>query len=1448
MATTNSSDKKLNHFYSSSDENSGVEDLEIVNTGNKETKIGQHVLNDTYTLKSSGKVQEVNAKLLGFNDIVSVAGSDIIDSFSGQNVSDASIIKADETYTIIGQPNKWVYDYQQAYSDCGIDAVLNVLSMAGKKDIVEITEEYAQYLSTPQETTKKDVVWDSGANEWKVEEKTVSKMPKAPVETEDELLLWAVQNSKNDELWYQKGYTPDKNPYAYFNDPDSYCLHKDNYDEYHKIEDLKEYPTQVGSTFYWQQENLLNKMGVKSLAGLYEFKSMIKEKDPAVEEKSCEYKYEKTGKQDENGRDIYKRTKTLTTETMNETHSKVTTTITVTEEEVIKGEQEGSDTVVSTQPLDVKTVVTEKNVLNQYLYDFAQQFEKWIGDGRGLIVGGEANGFTGGSGGSHCITIVGVVRGDVLETTQTVTHTSYDDYGNENTDNSGFEINGASYGNEEQKSNDIIGFYVVDTGGFLGSIEGAQFVSVERLYDFITGSYYADSADSKKSMYGQLVVTESNIKSWADNLNLTGNKAKNVLYGNYADNTIKAGSGNDVLYGQDGRDKLYGENNNDTIMGGLGDDTLYGGSGNDTYIFKKSDIQTVAPNIDPLVYTEQPIGGEGEDKTTVKVFEMDKTEEASDGTDYRYGSEIKEVYDKSNDIIIPGSGKDSIQFDDILSESNDAPRTELTYSNKNGSLVIQTKYNGSVTIQDYFKKSLYDNIQYLIKGTTNKTTGGYVDITKYAFVKEILEKVAISYADTVVKDKANKITGTKFMDSIVGGDYNDTLSGGSGNDTLNGGKGSDILKGGSGNDVIFASEGNDKIYGESGTNIIKYEDISLGGSDTIYSGTGKDVIELKTINKGDVTMAKSGNSLVIYYNKTGGSITIADYFKKKGKVSVDHIEFKDGNINVRNSLSEINAIVFPHASRKIKGNGLIEGDDGYDTLTGGNYSDTLIGGKGDDILKGGKGDDILNGGLGNDKLYGESGNNIYRYEDRIFGSDTIYTSGKGQTIIDFSSTNLTFTNKGEVGSFDNGYSYTKSGNNLVINYAERAGDTVNSKITIKDFFKSKNSFTLKQKNGSDLNLKEAVIYFKGAENKKNTLYGSSINDYMAGGKLNDNIKGSSGNDTMSGGLGNDTITGGTGHNTYEYKKGDGNDVIVLSKGEKLDLKLSGFKDKSDLSYRVSGKNLVISYLNENGTTSTITVKNFGTSDVTTSSGSVDLYVNGTKAYDLRTDKFLADYTAFTQNKRSYTGTWHSEVIDARALNAKDVVISRSKGASINAGTGNDTIYGSDYNDTIKGGNGDDFIYAGLGKNTLDGGSGSDTYCLFNNKSGTQYSVESTTVKDTGKSGADTAEFYRSKDKLQVWFNVSRNGKVSGGINIEDTETGDEATLTGIEKFIANNATADNKNDDYLYNYDAVRQQVASWLAGNGYKDVNYAMKHADNEKIEYLMALFNNSSNAWQKV
>ena len=62
-------------------------------------------------------------------------------------------------------------------------------------------------------------------------------------------------------------------------------------------------------------------------------------------------------------------------------------------------------------------------------------------------------------------------------------------------------------------------------------------------------------------------------------------------------------------------------------------------------------------------------------------------------------------------------------------------------------------------------------------------------------------------------------------------------------------------------------------------------------------------------------------------------------------------------------------------------------------------------------------------------------------------------------------------------------------------------------------------------------------------NGKDTIFGGSNEDHLLGERGQDSLDGGSGNDTLNGGIGNDTLKGGTGSDTFEFLSGDGTDRI-----------------------------------------------------------------------------------------------------------------------------------------------------------------------------------------------------------------------------------------------------------------------------------------------------------------
>ena len=147
MASTNSTDKPLNKYYYKKSTETLYGKGAYVNTGNQSDTEGKVVngkyvsgktYNKTYTLSGEvieGEYEEAATLLSYAGGITSKSltqATDEIDSDSNDDVA--------STYYIYGHPNKWVYDTKQIANNCGVASALNILSIAGKVDITDITD------------------------------------------------------------------------------------------------------------------------------------------------------------------------------------------------------------------------------------------------------------------------------------------------------------------------------------------------------------------------------------------------------------------------------------------------------------------------------------------------------------------------------------------------------------------------------------------------------------------------------------------------------------------------------------------------------------------------------------------------------------------------------------------------------------------------------------------------------------------------------------------------------------------------------------------------------------------------------------------------------------------------------------------------------------------------------------------------------------------------------------------------------------------------------------------------------------------------------------------------------------------------------------------------------------------------------------------------------------
>jgi len=1434
MGTTNSTGKELNKHYIEGNALYGV--YVAVNTGNQKDSEGKSkngkyvsgkVKNMTYTLETPKNNYEESAKLLNYYDYV-----------------------WDNGEYIFGHPNKWVYDSDQKYNNCGVVSALNILSMAGKINMVAPTKEEIEKLTAP--VTRKTT--DAYGNEIET-----TKIPKVDfTSSEEKLTLYAIQRN--------------------------YCNHSLDSSDYKSIKDIK---TEDGGTYFADINSeihqyhdsmkdinaILADYGVSSNTYVlsmhvqadssFDIDDEVTKSDYNVDEEGNPIESNDTititGKYTfgSNGNYITKPSGNFLIESTNGSDSIRFNDLTIDEIAqqkfcIVRRENNliinynetnyveianyyeptkpddsfekthirniyfaGSDTPLSLASVEaylcaakgIKAPYTEEamdTASRQYGY-FIDELAGYVRQGKGIVLSGYATeGFNkidttklDTKGGQHAIVLTGV---------------SYKFYDQGNKDD------------EDLNIFDVDGFYVVDSGHWLDeNATGAQFISCDQLYNFLTKSTYLNEANQEKyhkqgrMTYTTMVLTDDSVKQWADDLNLVGNARRNTLFGNDGNNILKGGSSVDNLYGGKGNDTLYGGAGKDWLYGGEGNDKMYGGDGNDTYVF---------------------------DKTNSPIY---KTKIKRDENGNAITEKILIGYEKKDDVIIPGAGKDTLRFQPIYVENSDGDETatqkiykdDLTYFNKNGDLVVKYNYHkvkldeetnlweydyDTVTVKDYFKKGLYQNVAWLDDAKTIEDKKKDDKSPSYKFLSEVTASTIQYDIDTTIK---NTINGTKFDDKIISGNHDDVIKAGAGADIIDPGAGDDTIRLGAGNDTLSLKYGNNKVYLDSGANTVKYSPES-SGYDTIYSGKGEDIIELTSKERGDLKFGKTpdGKSLIIYYDEHFSSITIADYFKKQGKTSIQAIKLADDKyLDLVAEYSDISSKANTHPT----------GGYGCDTITDGNL-----------------------------KI-----NTLYD------GVDTIKVQKAKDINVDLSELNLTMVdNRGFVDGYterynmvDENYAFSKQKNDLVINYGKTLDQESMSRIILQNYFKlsSKVAYTLKINNSTEGNfdLKEATIYFEGLQESKNKITGSNQNDLIYGGKLNDTIKAGTGDDVIYAGKGDDAITGGAGRNEIHYEYGDGADTITLSKNEQLSIMLKsndeGTFSPDKLSYEFDKKgNLLINYDDEK----ILTIKNFKKKDITGANGSVVLYMDNAVLTDFKDDIFTTTYKTFTKKKYSYTGKWYSEYIDAS--NMISPVNKKNKGVTIKAGAGDDIVIGSDYNDTLKGGNGDDLIVAGNGKNTVDGGNGDDAYYLFYDDNLTEnYKMkadgknsvgENTTINDTGvsklfdsegnviKEYNDKAYLFTNHENLNnhindedyqegvsIWFNADTNGEViyntdkkgvSNGLityYIEHTKKDDDgnikvintATVTGVENIVT-------EKDIYTFNEfnENLQDAIKAWFEVN----------------------------------
>jgi Ca2+-binding RTX toxin-like protein len=578
--------------------------------------------------------------------------------------------------------------------------------------------------------------------------------------------------------------------------------------------------------------------------------------------------------------------------------------------------------------------------------------------------------------------------------------------------------------------------------------------------------------------------------------NIRGTAGNDSLTGTSVDDLIEGLAGNDTLMGLAG---------NDTLDAGTGGDLLIGGSGNDTYI------------VDGPGDSIRENAGEGTD--TVRSSATRSLEDnvenlvltgtaAINGT----GNALNNVItgNSASNFLVGGSGNDTLDGgagDDTLDGTAGGELliggtgNDLFFVDGPGDTVRENAGEGTDTIQSTASRTLDANVENLRLAAVGTTP--------------------INGTGNALNNAINGTDGANVLSGLAG---NDTLNGFAGNDTLDAGTGGDLLAGGTGEDTYILDgpgdtvrespgEGNDTIR-SSATRILdaNVENLVLTGTAAI-NGTGNQLGNGITGNSAaNYLSGLDGNDAL----RGGGGDDTLD-----GGTGDDFYDLVGGGTNTINDAGGVDSIFTDQrqltlpsdienaeireplqagtGNAVLTGNGLanhltytgvddarIEGLGGDDTIFGDEGDDTLNGGDGNDSIIGDFGDDTLRGGAGVDTLSGHEGDDSYFVTAGDFATegasddgsdiDTVFSPVSWTLGPDFE--NLTFSTDGAAGN---------------IAGVEGIGNERN--------------------NALDGRIVDRV-----------RLEGRAGNDSLLGGAAADTLLGGTGNDVLSGGGGADSFT------------------------------------------------------------------------------------------------------------------------------------------------------------------------------------------------------------------------------------------------------------------------------------------------------------------------------------
>ena len=309
-----------------------------------------------------------------------------------------------------------------------------------------------------------------------------------------------------------------------------------------------------------------------------------------------------------------------------------------------------------------------------------------------------------------------------------------------------------------------------------------------------------------------------------------------------------------------------------------------------------------------------------------------------------------------------------------------------------------------------------------------------------------------------------------------------------------------------------------------------------------------------------------------------------------------------------------------------------------------------------------------------------------------------------------------------------------------------------------------------------------------ASDDNSRLNGLYSNDVLLGGNGKDYLYGESGDDTLNGGKGNDYLSGGRGNDTYVFGKNWGVDSIYnydnyRTKDNSKDI--IEFKDGiklSDLSFSSNSNYDLIITQGNNKITAEYAL------------GDNDYKIDKVR-FDDNTEFSFDDLRKSVLQGKDSTKNLYGFMDVENTINAgsgNNHVYGNSKDDILNGEDGDDKIYGGNGNDTLNGGNGKDYLYGESGDDTLNGGKGNDY--LSGGRGNDTYVFG----KNWGVDSIYNYDNYRTKDNSKDIIEFKDGIKLSD-LSFSSNSNYDLIITQGNNKITAEYALGDND-----YKIDKVR--------------------------------------------